>query len=82
MCIVYINMYKYIGNYVNTNHVTQFLYPLPLPLYSSDLVVAFVCKAQNYCRKYCISIYTVCYFSNCYYFLLPYYNSIVTTPVH
>ena len=49
-------MYKYIGNYVNTNHVTQFLYPLPVPLYSSDLVVAFVCKAQNYCRKYCISI--------------------------
>ena len=46
-------MYKYIDNYVNTNHVTQFQYPFPppLPLYSSDLVGAFICKAQNYCRK-------------------------------
>ena len=25
-------MYKYIDNYVNTNHVTQFPYPLHLPL--------------------------------------------------
>ena len=25
-------MYKYIDNYVNTNHATQFPYPLPLPL--------------------------------------------------
>ena len=54
--------------------------PPPLPLYSSDVVGAFICKAQNYCRKFCI--HTVCYFSNWYYFLLPYYNSIVTTPVH
>ena len=52
----------------------------PLPLYSSDLVGAFICKAQNYCMKCCI--HTACYFSNWYYFLLPYYNSIVTTPVH
>ena len=79
-------MYKYIDNYVNTNHVTQFPYPLHLPLpypsptYSSDLVGAFICKAQNYCRK--CYIYTVGYLSNWYYFLLPYYNSIVTTPVH
>ena len=79
-------MYKYIDNYVNTNHVTQFPYPLhlpspyPSPTYSSDLVGAFICKAQNYCRK--CYIYTVGYLSNWYYFLLPYYNSIVTTPVH
>ena len=39
-----------------------------------------ICKAQNYCRKCCIHI--VCYFSNWYYHLLPYYNSIVTTPVY
>ena len=25
-------MYKYIDNYVNTNHVTQLPYPVPLPL--------------------------------------------------
>ena len=54
-------MYKYIDNYVNTNHVTQFPYPVdpppPLPLYSSDLVGAFICKAQNYSRK--CYIYTV-----------------------
>ena len=59
-------MYKYIDNYLNTNQVTQFQYPLPspsptLPLYSSDLVGVFICKAQNYCRK--CYIYTVCYFS-------------------
>ena len=85
---MYFNMYKYIDNYVNTNHVTQFPYPLhlpppspyPSPTYSSDLVGAFICKAQNYCRK--CYIYTVGYLSNWYYFLLPYYNSIVTTPVH
>ena len=54
--------------------------PYPSPTYSSDLVGAFICKAQNYCRK--CYIYTVGYLSNWYYFLLPYYNSIVTTPVH
>ena len=64
-------MYKYIDNYVNTNHVTQFPYPLhpppspyPSPTYSSDLVGAFICKAQNYCRK--CYIYTVGYLSNWY----------------
>ena len=65
------------------NSNTRSTSPSPtLPLYSSDLVGAFICKAQNYCRKCCI--HTVCYFSNWYYFLLPYYmyNSIVTTPVH
>ena len=30
--------------------------PPPLPLYSSDLIGAFICKAQNYCRKCCIYI--------------------------
>ena len=70
-------MYKYIDSYVNTNHVTQFPYPLPLPFSHSILMI---CKAQHCCKKCCI--YTVCYFSNWYYFLLPYYNSIVTTPVH
>ena len=54
--------------------------PYPSPTYSSDLVGAFICKAQNYCRK--CYIYTVGYLSNWYHFLLPYYNSIVTTPVH
>ena len=54
--------------------------PPSLSLYSSDLVGAFICKARNYCRK--CYMYTVCYFSNWYYFLLPYYNSLVTTPVH
>ena len=79
-------MYKHIDNYVNTNHVTQFPYPVhlpspyPSPTYSSDLVGAFICKAQNYCRK--CYIYTVGYLSNWYYFILLYYNSIVTTPVH
>ena len=71
---MYIDMYKYIDNYVNTNHVTQSSYPTsPLLLYSRDLVVSFrsICKAQNYC-----------YFTICYYFVLPYYISIVTTPVH
>ena len=48
--------------------------PPPLPLYSSELVGAFICKAQNYCRKCCI--HTVCYFSNWYYFLLPYTREI------
>ena len=32
--------------------------PTHLPLYSSDLVGAFICKALNYCRK--CYIYTVC----------------------
>ena len=49
--------------------------PYPSPTYSSDLVGAFICKAQNYCRK--CYIYTVGYLSNWYYFLLPYYNSIL-----
>ena len=88
MHIMYIIMYKYIDNYANTNHVTQFQYPLPLPLplplsHSIPVILivgAVICKAQNYCRKCCI--HTVCYFSNWYYFLLPYYNSIVTTLVH
>ena len=57
---VHDTQYKYIDNYVNTNHVTQSPYPtLPLPPYSNDLAVPFICKAQNYCRKYCI--YTVCH---------------------
>ena len=78
-------MYKYSDNYVNTNHVTQFPYPLHFPLPLSHFISVILsghllCKAQNYCRKG--YIYTVCYFSNWYYFLLPYYNSIVTTPVH
>ena len=51
-------MYQYIDNYVNANHVTHSAYPPPppappLPPYSSDLVVSFICKAQNCCRKYC-----------------------------
>ena len=36
---MYINMYKYIDNYVNTNHVTQFQYPLPLQLSHSIPVI-------------------------------------------
>ena len=31
-------MYKYIDNYVNTNHVTQFPYLLPLPLPISHFI--------------------------------------------
>ena len=62
------------------NSLTRSTSPSPSPTYSSDLVWAFICKAQNYCRK--CYIYTVGYLSNWYYFLLPYYNSIVTTPVH
>ena len=55
-------MYKYIDNYVNTNHVTQSPYPAPtLPPNSSDLVVVLIYKAQNYCRKYCIYIYIYIY---------------------
>ena len=52
-------------------------------LLSHSIPVILLChlyKAQNYCWKCCI--YTVCCLCNCYYFLLPYYNSIVTTPVH
>ena len=30
---------------------TRFASPSPLPLYSSDLVGAFICKSQNYCRN-------------------------------
>ena len=44
-------MYKYIDNYINTNHVTQPAPPPPLPLYASDLVVPFICKVPNYCRN-------------------------------
>ena len=78
-------MYKYIDNYqimltLTMSHNSNNRPPPPLPLCSSDLVGEFICKAQNYCRKCCI--HTVCYFNNWYYFLLPYYNSIVTTPVH
>ena len=36
-------MYKYIDNYVNTNHVTQS--PYPLPPYSSDFVS--IAPSQN-----------------------------------
>ena len=31
-------MYKYIDNYVNTNHVTQFPYPVHLPLPLSHFI--------------------------------------------
>ena len=30
--------------------------PRPLPLYPSDPVGVFICKAQHYCRKSCIYI--------------------------
>ena len=36
---MYINMYNYIDNYVNTNHVIQFSYPLPSPLSHSIPVI-------------------------------------------
>ena len=77
-------MYKYIDNYVNTNHVTQF--PNPLHLHLSHFIPVIL-SGHLYVKHKAIvgnviHNYSVCYFSNWYYFLLPYYNSIVTTPVH
>ena len=71
-------MYKYIDNYVNTNHVTQIPYPVHLPLPHSHFIPVILSGQENYCRK--CYIYTVCYFSNWYYFLLPYCNSIEQLP--
>ena len=40
----------------HTSH-TRSPSPAPLlPLYSSDLVVSFICKAQNYCRNFVYKI--------------------------
>ena len=80
-------MYKYIDNYVNTNHVTIPL-PAPPPPPPTHLPLIPVILSRRLYVKHktivgnVIYIYTVGYLSNWYYFLLPYYNSIVTTPVH
>ena len=64
-----------IDNYVNTNHVTLFQYPLPLPL-SHSIPVILSCHLYV---KHKTIVGNVVYIQ---FVILAIGNSIVTTPVH